>query len=153
MQSIWFFSDDVLSCPWIVFKHSTFQVPSQKIVNVVVWNEVVPHFSNRAFEYLRHNFPWDRLISRQTYNTGHPIPKISTRLTMVWGGTWKTEFVKTSHRQERTSSRKKSDGLHKKCSIELWTNLLFYLLLIQQRSAWNKHSINYWKSIVKHNWF
>ena len=26
-------------------------------------------FSNRAFEYLRHNFPWDGLISRQTENT------------------------------------------------------------------------------------
>ena len=27
-----------------------------------------PHFSNRTLEYLRHNFPWDRLISRQTDN-------------------------------------------------------------------------------------
>ena len=34
----------------------------------------------------------------------------------------------------------------------VWTNLLFYLLLIQQRSPWNKHSINYLKSIVKRNW-
>ena len=50
---------------------------------------------------------------------GHPIPKISTRLTIFWGGTWKTEFVKTIHRQERTSSEEKSDGFHKKCSIEL----------------------------------
>ena len=84
--------------------------------------------------------------------SGHPTPKVSTRLTIFWGGTWKTEFVKTIHRQERTSSEKKSDGLHKKCSLELQTILLFELLLIQQRSAWNKHSINYWKSIVKH-WF
>ena len=53
----------------------------------------------------------------------HPIPKISTRLTVFWLGTWKTEFVKTIHRQERTSSEKKSDGLHKKCSIDLWTIL------------------------------
>ena len=29
-------------------------------------NEVVPHFSNRTLEYLRHNFPWDRLILHQT---------------------------------------------------------------------------------------
>ena len=49
----------------------------------------------------------------------HPIPKISTHLTIFWGGTWKTEFVKTIHRQERTSSEDKSDGFHKKCSIEL----------------------------------
>ena len=27
---------------------------------------------------------------------GHPIPKISTRLTIFWGGTWKTELVKTT---------------------------------------------------------
>ena len=56
---------------------------------------------------------------------GHPIPKISTRLTAFWGGTWKIEFVKTTHRQERTSSEKKSGGFHKKCSIELWTILMF----------------------------
>ena len=29
-------------------------------------NEVTPHFSNRTLEYLRHNFPWDRLILHQT---------------------------------------------------------------------------------------
>ena len=80
---------------------------------------------------------------------GHPIPNISTRLTFFWGGTSKTEFVKTIHRQERTLSEKKSDGLHKKC----WTILLFELLLIQQHSPWNKHSINYWKSTVRHYWF
>ena len=84
---------------------------------------------------------------------GHPIPKISTHLTIFWGGTWKTEFVKTIHRQETTSSEKESDRLHKKCSIEMWTILLFELLFIQQRSAWNEHSINYWKSVVKHYWF
>ena len=37
---------------------------------------------------------------------GHPIPTISTRLTIFWGGTWKTEFVKKStdkrgHHQKR----------------------------------------------------
>ena len=86
-------------------------------------------------------------------NPGHPIPKISTRLNFFWRGIWKTEFVKTIHRQEGTSSEKKSDGLPKKCSIELWTILLFELLLIHQRSAWNERSTNYWKSIVKHYWF
>ena len=68
--------------------------------------------------------------------TGHPIPEISTRLTIFWGGTWKTEFVKTIHRQERTSSEKKSDGFHKKCSIELWTILMFELLLCCHTAAW-----------------
>ena len=28
-------------------------------------DEIVPCFSNRPLEYLRHNFPWDRLISHQ----------------------------------------------------------------------------------------
>ena len=89
----------------------------------------------------------------KTMTPGHPIPNISPCLTSFWRGNWKTEFVKTIHRQEGTSSEKKSDGLPKKCSIELWTILLFELLLIHQRSAWNERSINYWKSIVKHYWF
>ena len=38
---------------------------------------MVPHFSNRTLEYLRHNFPWDRLISRQTDN---PWPSYSQDL-------------------------------------------------------------------------
>ena len=60
---------------------------------------------------------------------GHPNPKISTRLTIFRRGTWKTEFVKTIHRQERTSSEEKSDGFQKKCSIELWTILMLDFLL------------------------
>ena len=40
---------------------------------------------------------------------GHPIPTISTRLTIFWGGTWKTEFVKKStdkrgHHQKRNQT-------------------------------------------------
>ena len=31
-------------------------------------NEVAPHFLKRTLEYLRHNLPWDRLISGQTDN-------------------------------------------------------------------------------------
>ena len=40
-------------------------------------NEMVPYFSNRTLEYLRHNFPWDRLILRQTNN---PWPSYSQDL-------------------------------------------------------------------------
>ena len=36
-----------------------------------------PHFSNITLEYLRHNFSWDRLISRQTHN---PWPSCSQNL-------------------------------------------------------------------------
>ena len=64
-----------------------------------------------------------------------PNPKISTRLTIFWGGTWKKEFVKTICRQERTSSENKSDGFHKKSSIELWTILMFELLLCCHTAA------------------
>ena len=60
---------------------------------------------------------------------GYPIPKVLTRLTIFWGGTWKIEFVRTIYRQERTSSEKKSNGFHKKWSIELLTILMFELLL------------------------
>ena len=56
-----FSSDDVLACLWIVFTNSVSP----------------PHFSNRTLEYLRHNFPWDRLISRQTDN---PWPSYSQDL-------------------------------------------------------------------------
>ena len=66
---------------------------------------------------------------------GHPIPKISTHLTIFWGHTWKIEFAKTIHRQERTSLEEKSDGFHKKCSIELWTILMFELLLCCHTAA------------------
>ena len=44
---------------------------SSVLFKVVVW------FSNRTLEYLRHNFPWDRLISRQTDN---PWPSYSQYL-------------------------------------------------------------------------
>ena len=67
---------------------------------------------------------------------GYPILKISTHLTIFWGGTCKIEFMKTIYRQERTSSEKKSDGFHTKCSIELWTILMFELLLYCHTAAW-----------------
>ena len=45
------------------------------------------------------------------------------------------KFVKIIHRQERTSSGEKSDGFHKKCSMELWTILMFELLLCCHTAA------------------
>ena len=155
-----FFSDDVLSCLWIVFTNSVFQVPPQKIVRWVEilrkgWpgvigltpNESVPwEVMTEVFKCSVHEMRW-RLVSRtEQLNTSgitshgtdsfrtksitpsHPIPKISTRLTIFWGRTWKIEFVKTIRRQERTSSAQKSDGFQKKCPIELRTILMFELL-------------------------
>ena len=162
-----FSSDDVLSCLWIVFTNSVFQVPPQKIVRRVEilgirWLGIIGFMRNESV-------PWEvmpevfkcsvreirrHLISRTKYlNTSgitshgtdsfcvkpitpdHPIPEISTCLTILWGGTWNTEFMKTIYRQERTSSEKKSDGFHKKCSIELWTILMFELLLCCHTAA------------------
>ena len=96
-------------------------------------NEAPPHFKPPpSIEYLDTSGITSHCTDSfhvKPITPGHPIPKISTHLTIFWGGTWKTEFVKTIHRQERTSSEKKSDGFHKKCSIELWTILMFELLL------------------------
>ena len=107
-----------------------------------------------AVEYLRHNFRWDRHILCQTDKPWPSYSQYPNPHTWIWGVTCKTEFVKTIHRQERTSSEEKSDGFHKKCSIELWTILMVELLLCCHTAAgaWNEHSINYWKSVVKHYW-
>ena len=121
-----FFSDDVLSCLWIVFTNSVFQVPPQKIVRRVeilgigwpgviglTWNESVPwevmpevfKCSVRKNEAPTHFKPppcTDHLntsgitshgtdsLHVKPITPGHPIPKISTNLTVFWGGTWKT---------------------------------------------------------------
>ena len=162
-----FLFDDALSCLWIVFTNSVFQVTPQKIIR---WVEILGIGWLGVIGFTRYEpVPWKvmpevfkcsvqemrwRLVSQTEHlNTsgitshgtdsfcikpitpGHLIPKISTRLTIFWGGTWKTEFVKTIHRQERTSSEEKSDGFHKKCSIELWTILMFELLLCCHTAA------------------
>ena len=77
---------------------------------------------------------------------GHLIPKILTCLTIILGGTWKTEFTKTIHRQDRTSE-KKSDGFHEKCSIELWLILMFELLLCCYTAAQGMEQT--WYSVMK----
>ena len=50
-----------------------------EVLKCSVWESVLvaPHFLNRTLEYLRYNFPWDRLISRQTDN---PWPSYSQDL-------------------------------------------------------------------------
>ena len=140
-----FSPDNVLSCLWIVFTNSVFHLPPSENSHVswdlrnrmargywfdtkwvspmgsCTWgiqvyysrNEATPHFSNRTLEYLTRNFLWDRLILRQTDNP--------------WSSY--SQDLKTIHRQERISSEEKSDGFHKKCSMELWTILMFELLL------------------------
>ena len=65
-----------------LFSQTLFSVPWEMRRVSCSRNEVAPHFSNRILEYLRHNFPWDRLISLKPITPDHPIPKISTRLTI-----------------------------------------------------------------------
>ena len=142
-------------------KHK-FQI-NHEAFTVWLWNEAPPHFKPP---------PWIEHLSTlgitshgtdsfhvKPITPGHPIPKISTRLTIFWGGIWKTEFVKTIHRQERTSSEKMSDGLRKKCSIELGTILLFDLLLCCHTAALFMERTQYWllkkysKSLLILEWF
>ena len=101
-------------------------------------NEVAPHFSNTT-EHLNtsgktsHGTDSFRI---KPISPCHPILKVSNHLTIFWGGTCNTEFVKTIHRQERTTSEEKLDWFHKKRSIALWTILMFELLLSCHTAAW-----------------
>ena len=75
-------------------------------------NEASPRFSNKSFEYLMHNLPCERLILHQTDN---PWPSYSQDLNQpdyFLRGVPERQFVKTIHRQERTSLKEKSDGFH-----------------------------------------
>ena len=49
---------------------------------------------------------------------------------------WHSKNMKTIQKQERASSEQKSDVFHKKWSIELWTILMFELLLCCHTTAW-----------------
>ena len=72
-------------------------------------NKAPSHFLNRTLEYLRHNFPWDRLISRQTAN---PWPSYSQDLNspdyFLWGylkdSLWKQSTDKRGHHQKRNQT-------------------------------------------------
>ena len=84
---------------------------------------------NRTLEYLRHSIQWDRLILRQTDNSWPSYSQDLNPPDHFLKEYLKTEFVETIHRQKRTSSEEKSDGFHKKWLTELWTILMFELLL------------------------
>ena len=160
-----FFSGDVLSCLWILFKLCLSGTPSEnnseaglELENTMArgyrfdakW--VCPMGSYAwgiqvfcSVREMRHHLisQIEHLNTSDTTSHGtesfrakpitpiHPIPKISTCLSSER----KTEFVKTIDRQERTSSEKKSDGFHKKCSIQFWKTLMFELLLCCHTAA------------------
>ena len=123
-------------------------------------NDVAPHFSNRTLEYPMHNFPRDRLILHQTVNS---CPSCSQDLNLpdyFLRGYLKDRVCENNSQTREDITRRKIRRIPQECSIELSTILMFNLLLcchtvcccavIQQCGAWNEHSINYWKNIVKH---
>ena len=98
-----------------------------EVFNCSVWESVlvVPHFSNRALEYLRYNFPWDRLISHQTDN---PWPSYSHDLNppdYSLRGYLKDQVCENNLQTGENSIEEKSDEFPKKCSRELWIILMF----------------------------
>ena len=120
---------------------------------------MAPHLSNRT-EYLNTSgitsHGTDSFCTKPI-TPDHPIPRISTRLFSE--GVPERQFVKTIHRQERTSLEEKSDGFHKKCSIELWITLMFELLLCCHTAARCKERIyyqllkKYTKTLLILEWF
>ena len=98
-------------------------------------NEASPHFSNKSFEYLTHNLPWERLILHQTNNAWSSYSQDLNRRDYFLRGVPERQFVKTISRQERTSSGEKSDGFHNKSSMELRTVLMFKFLLYCHTAA------------------
>ena len=132
-----FSSDDVLSCLWIVFTNSVMKwvCPMGSYVwGIHVFSSVRGmrcHLITRT-EHLNTSgitSHGTESFHVKTITPSHPIPKISTRLTIFLVVTWKTVCENNPQTRESTSSEKKSYGFHKKCSIELWTILMFELLL------------------------
>ena len=84
-------------------------------------------------------FPQVLEDSQAGWDLGKMIPKCyrfaAKWVCQKWSYAWGIQVfcsrneVAPIHRQERTPSEEKSDGFHKKCSIELWTILIFELLL------------------------
>ena len=126
---------------------------SSVLFKVVVWNEVVPHFSNRTLEYLRHNFPWDRLISRQTNNPWLSYSQDLNPPDYFLRGYLKDRVCEKKPQAREDIIRKEIKRITQGMLNRIVDNFIVRVLLIQQCSAWSEHSINYWKSIVKHYWF
>ena len=137
-----FSSDDVLSCLWIVFTNSFFQVPPQKIVRRVEilgigWpgvigltrNESVPwEVMSEVFKCSVWEMRWCLISRTEHLNTsditfhgidsfcikpitpGHPIPKISTLLTIFWGGTWKSLWKQSTDKRGHHQRKNRMDS-------------------------------------------
>ena len=80
---------------------------------------------------------------------GNPVPKISTRLR----GYLKDRVCENNSQTREDIIRKEIRRIAQELLNRVVDNFIIRVLLMQQRSAWNEHSINYWKSIVKHYWF
>ena len=177
-----FSSDDVFSCLRIAFTNSVFQLPPSENSQAswdlgkrmargyrfdVKWvgpmgsyawsiqvfcsrKEVPPHFSNRNLNTSRATSHGTGSFCIKLITPDHAFPKISTCLTIFWGGFLKDRVCENNPQRREDIIRKEIRRIAQEMLNRVLDN---FILLIQQRSAWNEHSINYWKSIVKHYWF
>ena len=97
-------------------------------------NEAPLHFLNRGLEYLRHNFPSDRLLSHQTNNSWSSYSQDLNWTDYFLRG-YQKDRVCENNPQTREDIIRKWDGFHRKCSMELWTILMFELLLCCHTAA------------------
>ena len=97
-------------------------------------NKAPSHFLNRTLEYFRHNFPWDRLIMCQTDN---PWSSYSQDLNLP--DYFLREYLKNRACENKPQTReyiiRKERRIPQKWSIELWTILMFELLLYCHTAA------------------
>ena len=101
-------------------------------------------------EHLRHNFSRDRLISRQT---GPSYSQDLNPPDYFLSGYLKNRVCENNPQTREGIIRKEIRRIAQEMLNRVVDNFIVRVLLIQQRRAWNEHSINYWKSIVKYYWF
>ena len=142
------FFDDVLSCLWINFTNSVFQVPPQKIVRrmeilQIGWSGVIGLMRNKSVpckvmpevfkcsvrEMRWHLISWTeqntwipqaKLPMGQTHFTSnHDLPRSQPAWLFSEGVSERQSLWKQSTDKKRQLSEEKSDWFHKKYSIEL----------------------------------
>ena len=174
----------ILSCQWIAFTNSVFQLPPLKRVEIlgIGWLEVIGFTRNVPIpwevmpEVIKYSVREMRYASfleqnRKMNTSGitshgtdsfhvkpitpsHFIPKISNRRTIFWGSTWNIEF--------ENNPQTRGDIIRKEIRwipeemlnrvVDSFNVRAAALLSYSSAGAWKEHSINYWKSTVKH-WF
>ena len=107
---------------------------------------------NRTLEYLRYNFPWDRLNSRQTDN---PWPSYSQDFNppgYFLRGYLKDRVFGNNPQSREDIIRKEVRRIAQEMLNGVVDNFIVPVaaVLSYKRGALNEHSIDYRKSIVNH---